>query len=105
MTPVIAAEVFGREVPSGGIGLAVAAGIVAIFLANRFAGGDVGPQNRVGRGPMHRCKRCGRDFQTEQVELLANGDVRQWIDDHCPNCGWDLDWGSPDKPGGSSGSW
>lgn len=104
---MFAVELFGRDLsdmPEPGVALVVALAIAGIFIANRVSG-DVPQGNRVGRGEVHRCKRCGRDFQPEQVELLSNGEIRRWIDDHCPNCGWDLDWGSPNKPGGSSGRW
>ena len=94
---------FGHELPAPGVAVAIVVLMVGAFFASRGSG--EGGERVVGHGRMHRCPRCGRDFQIEQVELLSSGDVRRWIDDRCPNCGWDLDWGSPNKPGGSSGTW
>lgn len=105
METVIAAEAFGHTLPSPILGIALLVLAVGFLFANRGSGSERVKPGVSGKGMMHRCERCGRDFQSEHVELLANGEVRQWIDDHCPNCGWDLDWGSPDKPGGSSGHW
>lgn len=97
-------EFLGQEVPGAGISLVVLALMVGVFIVSRSEGGRGEPRH-VTHGPVHHCQRCGREFQTEQIELLASGDVKRWIDDRCPNCGWDLDWGSPNKPGGASGRW
>jgi hypothetical protein len=100
---VLAITLFGREVPSIGAGFLIFLVMVGIFLASRW---DAGSGNVTGRGRMYECKRCGVDFQPEKVELLQTGDTRHFIDERCPHCGWDLEWGDPDKrPGGSSGSW
>jgi hypothetical protein len=101
---VLGFELFGQEVPGIGMSAVVLILMVGVFLVSRSSGGG-GDLRHATSGQMHRCRRCGRDFQTEQVELLASGDVKRWIDDRCPNCGWDLEWGSPNKPGGSSGTW
>jgi hypothetical protein len=108
---VYAAQVFGHDFPAPGIGVIALIFVVGFFVVSRSAGeagvdlGGNGPRRR-GSGRMHQCRRCGRNFQPEQVELLDNGEVRKWIDDRCPGCGWDVDWGNPDnKPGGASGRW
>ena len=99
-----ATELFGHDVPAPGIAIAVIALMVGFFIVSRNDP-RTGAES-VGRGQMHRCKRCGRDFQPERVELLKNGDVHHFIDERCPGCGWDLEWGDPRKrPGGSSGTW
>jgi len=107
MSGIFAAEIFGHSLPVPSIGVVVVFFVVGFFLLSRNGGGAEGGVHpgKAGRGRMHRCQRCGRDFQPEQIELLGNGEIRQWIDDRCPNCGWDVDWGSPKKPGGSSGTW
>lgn len=104
-----ALEFFGFTIPSSGFALAVAALMILFLLANRNGGLDAGGGRggRTGRGRMYQCTRCGRNFQPEQVELLAGGQTRVSYDDRCPNCGWDLEWGDADKkrPGGASGKW
>jgi len=105
VTTVLALHVFGHAVPTGGPAIAVAALVLGFFAVSRSDGKSGTKPGRVGRGRMHTCHRCGRQFQPEQVELLSTGEVREWIDERCPNCGWELDWGEPRKPGGSSGRW
>ena len=100
---VIVLAFLGRDLPNPGfalVGLLLLGGFV-LYSRNNISTGNV-----QGHGRMYRCERCGRDFQPERVELLSTGDTRHFIDDRCPGCGWDLDWGDPDKrPGGSSGTW
>jgi len=105
---VLAAEFMGRSIPSSGIGLVAVGFVVIFFLMSRNGGlGDSGAKGggRTGRGRVHQCTRCGTNFQPEQVDVVGNGQVRTQYDDRCPNCGWDLDWGDADRPGGSSGTW
>ncbi len=104
------AEIFGHKIPPVGTSVVVVIAIVLFFLLSRnggLDGGGGGRGGRVGRGRVVQCTRCGRNYQPQQVELMASGDVRNYYDDRCPNCGWDLDWGNADKkgPGGASGGW
>ena len=89
---VLAVELFGRDFPSGLVFVAIGVLVVAYLVANRNAPNVV---NTAEDGEMHRCERCGRNFQIEKIELLDNGDVHRHLDDHCPGCGWDVDWGDP----------
>lgn len=98
-----AVELFGHDLPSPGVAVVILIFFVGVFLVSR--GQDGRHEGQVERGRKYECERCGREYQIEHVELLASGDVRRWIDDRCPNCGWDKDWGAPKRPGGSGGRW
>lgn len=103
-------EVLGRDLPSSSFVIALILLGILFLVFNRngglqeTAGGGAG---KTGRGRVFQCTRCGRNFQPEQVELLAGGNTRVTYDDRCPGCGWDLEWGDADKkrPGGASGGW
>ena len=51
-----------------------------------------------GHGRRYQCTRCGRNYYAEQIEHMGNGQERRVVNDRCPNCGWDLDWGDADDP-------
>lgn len=94
---LLAIELLGRPLPQLRyllIGLVV---VVGFFLYSRSMAGapPVGGTKRVGHGRTFRCRRCGRDFQPETVELDGNGNQHTTYNDHCPNCGYDLDWADP----------
>jgi hypothetical protein len=105
---LLAVELFGRSLPEPGFAVVVFVLIALFFLINRSSPDQTiapnGPRQS-GTGRQHECQRCGRRFQPERVELLSSGDVRRWIDDHCPGCGWDIDRGEPNKPGGAGARW
>lgn len=94
MAEIFALEVFGRDLPSPGLAVAVILLVAAAFLVNRSD--KSGNAGETGTGMQFECRRCGVEFQPEKVELLDSGDVRKYRDERCPHCGWELDWGDPD---------
>ncbi len=112
MIALAAIELYGRPVSTPVLILGGVAFLILFFMvaADGGLGDGTGAGARGGavrRGRMYRCQRCGTRFQPERVELLSSGDTRTTFDERCPNCGWELDWGDPDrkKLGGASGTW
>jgi hypothetical protein len=81
---VFALELFGREIPTSIVVVIAALLCAGYMLANRTSPGPVDYQRR---GRMHQCQRCGRNYQPERVEVMADGTERRYFDERCPNCG------------------
>jgi hypothetical protein len=90
-----AIQLFGRDIPAFVVFL-----IVAVLVVGYFAASKGMPQRTgfSGRGRVHRCERCGYDFQIERVEQFDNGAENHFLDDRCPHCGWDQSRDNPESP-------
>ena len=91
---VFAIVLFGREFPPVLVGAVIALILFGYVAMSRSSPRGLGV---AGHGQMFECKRCGRHFQPEKEERLDNGEVHHFINEKCPQCGWDLEWGDPDK--------
>lgn len=92
---LLAIALFGREFPGWMVFVAVAVLVIGYFAATKGMPTRVG---FTGEGRVHRCERCGYDFQFERVEEMSDGSEHKFIDDRCPHCGWDQSRDNPESP-------